>query len=239
MATGIWAHEEGASSVRLTPPWEEGGKTKYAGQAALIFGGGTCVGQYGTSSTARSPALARAFLRVSQSSTLITHPSYSFSFYASTAIQCARMQGFFPIITTASPRHTEFLKSLGATHILDRALSPDAICAALPTLTGDRLITYVHDSFGREREVQRLGFTVVAPGGAFVTVNPRDHEFIADLVEESEKRGEGKRVARAFGSYALPGNVKLGDEMCSRLKGWLETGEIVVSRLLDLLRRGG
>ena len=51
---GVWAHEEGAGSVRLTPPWEEGGKTKYAGQAALILGGSTSVGQYGTS-PAHSP----------------------------------------------------------------------------------------------------------------------------------------------------------------------------------------
>ena len=141
------------------------------------------------------------------------------------------MQGFFPIVATASPKHAEHLKSLGATHVLDRALSPDEIRAALPALTGGKPVQYVHDAFGQARDMQRLGFTLVAPGGAFVTVNPRDQEFLADLIEESEKKGEGKRVARAFGSYALPGNVKLGNEMCSRLKGWLETGEIVVSRI--------
>lgn len=139
------------------------------------------------------------------------------------------MQGFSPIITTASPKHTAYLQSLGATHVLDRSLPSSDLRAALSTLTGGKQIQYVHDSFGRDREAQRLGFSALAPGGAFVTVNPRDHEHIADLVEESEKRGEGKRVARAFGSYEVPGNGKLGDEIFSRLTGWLESGAIVVS----------
>ncbi len=141
------------------------------------------------------------------------------------------MQGFSPIVTTASPKHTAFLQSLGATHVLDRALSSDEIRAALPALTAGAPIQYVHDSFGRDRDAQRLGFGVLAPGGAFVTVNPHNAEFLADLVEESEKKREGKRIARAFASYAIPGNVTLGNEMCSRLAGWLEAGVIVVSWL--------
>nr|VWP00375.1 Peptidyl-prolyl cis-trans isomerase (PPIase) (EC [Ganoderma boninense] len=193
VVTAIWADEEGAKSVQLTPPWEANGKTKYAGKAALILAGSTSVGQY--------------------------------------AIQCARMQGFSPIITTASPKHTAFLQSLGATHIIDRSRSSAEITAALPALTGGKPIEYVYDSFGRDRDAQRLGFGVLAPGGAFVTVNPRDPEYIADLVEESEKKGEGKRVARAFGSYDIPGNGKLGDEIFSRLPGWLETGVLVPSRV--------
>ena len=77
-----------------------------------------------------------------------------------------------PIITTASPKHTASLKSLGATHIVDRTLSPAEITAALPALTGGKPIEYAYDSFGRDRDAQRLGFEVLAPGGAFVTVNP-------------------------------------------------------------------
>ena len=33
----------------LTPPWVAGGAGKYAGQAALVISGASCVGQYGTS----------------------------------------------------------------------------------------------------------------------------------------------------------------------------------------------
>lgn len=36
--------------VGLTPPWEAGGRGKYAGQAAVVIGGSGSVGQYGTHS---------------------------------------------------------------------------------------------------------------------------------------------------------------------------------------------
>ena len=38
-------------------------------------------------------------------------------------IQFAKLSGFSPIITTASPRHTARLQALGATHVVDRALA--------------------------------------------------------------------------------------------------------------------
>ncbi|KAI0715791.1 GroES-like protein [Cerioporus squamosus] len=83
-------------SARLTPPWAEGGTTKYAGKAAFIIGGASSVGQY--------------------------------------AIQVAKLASFSPIITTASPHNTAYLTSLGATHIVDRALPPSAVLAELPKL---------------------------------------------------------------------------------------------------------
>ncbi|TBU21869.1 hypothetical protein BD311DRAFT_555001, partial [Dichomitus squalens] len=46
-------------------------------------------------------------------------------------IQCARMQGFSPIIATSSPRNAAFLNSLGATDVLDRSLPPSDIKSAL------------------------------------------------------------------------------------------------------------
>ncbi|PIL26604.1 hypothetical protein GSI_12362 [Ganoderma sinense ZZ0214-1] len=198
VVNGIWGHEEDSTSARFTPPWEEGGTTKYAGQAALILGGGTNVGQF--------------------------------------AIQCARMQGFYPIISTASPQNSALLLSLGATHVLDRTLAPDALRAALAsivpaTAANPGPITYVYDAFGRGRDAQRLGYSVLAPGGAFVTVIPFDDSSLTDLVEESARKGEGKRVARARAGYTVSGNGALGVEIFKRLTGWLESGAIVPSRL--------
>ncbi len=43
--------DDGASSVRLTPPWLEDGRQKYAGKPTLILGGATAVGQYGACPT--------------------------------------------------------------------------------------------------------------------------------------------------------------------------------------------
>ena len=134
------------------------------------------------------------------------------------------MQGFSPIITTASPKNSALLKALGATHVLDRALSPDALRAALPATP----ITYVYDAFGRGRDAQRLGYSVLASGGAFVSVIPFDDGTLTDLVEESERKGEGKRIARTRASYTFSGNGELGVEIFKRLTGWLESGVIVV-----------
>ena len=122
------------------------------------------------------------------------------------------MQGFSPIITTASPKNSTHLASLGATHVLDRALGPDALRAALAAV-GPTPITYVYDAFGRARDAHRLGYSVLAPGGAFVTVMPFDDGTLADLVEESARKGEGKRVVRTRASYRAPGNEALGEEI--------------------------
>ncbi|EJF58875.1 GroES-like protein, partial [Dichomitus squalens LYAD-421 SS1] len=130
--TPIWASEDGAKSVRFTPPWEAGGTTKYAGKAALVLGGSTSVGQF--------------------------------------VIQCARMQGFAPIIATSSPRNAAFLKSLGATDVLDRSLPPSDIKSALSSLAGGKPIEYVYDAWGRDGESARVGYSVLARGGAFATV---------------------------------------------------------------------
>ncbi|KAF8597875.1 GroES-like protein [Ceratobasidium sp. AG-I] len=49
------------------------------------------------------------------------------------AIQLARIAGFSPIVTTASAQHTEFLKSLGATHVFDHNVSVKTIQEVFPT----------------------------------------------------------------------------------------------------------
>ena len=43
------------------------------------------------------------------------------------AIQFARLSGFSTIIATASPQNTTLLKSLGATHVIDRKLPSEKI----------------------------------------------------------------------------------------------------------------
>ena len=57
-----------------------------------------------------------------------------------TAIQMAKLQGFSPILTTSSPRHEAFLRTLGATHVIDRNLSTDNILAEIKKLAGEKPI---------------------------------------------------------------------------------------------------
>lgn len=45
----------------------------------------------------------------------------------------ARIAGFSPIVTTASAQHTEYLKSLGATHVFDRNVDVKTIQEAFLT----------------------------------------------------------------------------------------------------------
>ena len=45
-AVGLYGKKssEGTSGAELYPPWEEGGKNKYAGEPIVIFGAGSNVG---------------------------------------------------------------------------------------------------------------------------------------------------------------------------------------------------
>ena len=75
-------------------------------------------------------------------------------------------------------------------------------------------------------EMQHLAYDAVAPGGALVITNPRSQPVLA----EKEKRdGGSKKIARPFANLDLPGNLKLGEELYSRLSDWLRTGVLVVS----------
>ena len=140
-------------------------------------------------------------------------------------IQLARLSGFAPIITTASLHNAPFLKSLGATHVLDRSLPDADILRSLPKLTDGKPLEYVCDAISN-RETQRLAYDALAHGGGLVCVQPavRSAAWIADKVKE----GDGKKVVRPFGSYVLPGNQELGREVYNRLEEWVASGQIVV-----------
>ncbi|RPD72426.1 GroES-like protein [Lentinus tigrinus ALCF2SS1-7] len=187
VATGIWAHEPGASSVDFPAPWEEGGLTKFKDQAALIIGGSSSVGQY--------------------------------------AIQLAKLQGFSPIVTTSSLKHANYLKSLGATHVIDRSLSPEAIAAEIQKL--GRPIVYAYDAIA-DKTTQNLAYDVVAHGGSLVVADFRSQSILA---QKLERDGGSKKVAYPFSGLSWPGNKKLGVELFARLEEWLRTGIIVPNRI--------
>ena len=81
------------------------------------------------------------------------------------------MQGFSPIITTASPKHTAFLQSLGATHVLDRSLSPAELATAVSSATGGAPVDVVYDSISSP-DTQAVGYAALAPGGTLLTTGP-------------------------------------------------------------------
>ena len=134
------------------------------------------------------------------------------------------MNGFSPIITTASLTHEEFLKSLGAMHVLDRALPDDTILSEIPNLTGGEPVVFAFEAVGRSWS-QRLAYAALGKNGGYVSVVPGGDPEIADLI----KPDDGKRVRRPMGSFRAPANHALGIELYKRLSGWLANGTLVVS----------
>ncbi|TCD60663.1 hypothetical protein EIP91_009723 [Steccherinum ochraceum] len=131
-------------------------------------------------------------------------------------IQLAKLSGFSPIITTASPRNVELLKSLGAAHVLDRNLTQDELVKAVRQITSEP-IKVVYDSVSY-KETQNAGYEILSSGGTMV---------ITSLLEVAhEKITEDKPIFRTFGSLHMPFNRELGLQFYRNLPEYLKTGEI-------------
>ena len=133
----------------------------------------------------------------------------------------AKLSRHSPIITTASLKNTDLLKSLGATHVIDRQLSSDEILAEISKITSGTPIEYVYDAISLA-DTEPVAYQALAPGGVLVLVLP-------DVIPpEIKDKADGKKVVNAFGNVQVPHNRKLGVEMYNRLTEWLETGVLVV-----------
>ncbi|KAI0351749.1 GroES-like protein [Trametes cingulata] len=178
---GVYNHHPQARSLNYTAPWEEGGKTKYAGKPALILGGSSSVGQY--------------------------------------AIQLAKLSGFSPIVTMASPSNEQLLLSLGATHVVDRSLPAEAIQRDLIKLVGGKPIDFILDAISVE-ETQVLAYDVLAPGGDLLLTLP-------DLIPAEKKAGHEKHIVFTYGTVHDPENREVSIIMYNVLSEWLENGWVV------------
>ena len=144
----------------------------------------------------------------------------------SPAIELLKLSGFSPIITTASPRNADFLlHTVGATHVLDRNLSPDALQAEIRKIT-DKPITTIYDAAGTP-ETQVLGYDLLASGGTLASVQPQPIP--------PEKVVPDKKAFFMFGDLGLPQNRKLGASLYSKLTELLAEGALKVRCGLLLL----
>ncbi|KAF8597876.1 GroES-like protein [Ceratobasidium sp. AG-I] len=157
-------------------------------------------------------------------------------------IQLARIAGFSPIITTASAQHTEYLKSLGATHVFDRNVDVKTIQAASPSP-----ISLALDAIA-EPSTQSLAYDVLS------TPSPPSGAHLAVVLEldpaVKAKNVDGKvSVNKIYGSphtfkdQAIPLYRNIGK--------WVKEGKLVpnrvhlvkgglgaVSEALDVSRKG-
>ncbi|RDX56946.1 GroES-like protein [Lentinus brumalis] len=127
------------------------------------------------------------------------------------AIQLAKLSGHSPIITTASPHNAALLKSLGATHVVDRSLAPADVLCEIQKIAGGMPIEYVYDTIS-STDTQVLAYDALAPGGTLLLTQT------AATPDDKAKDGDGKRVVFVFGSAHAPFNRALGLELCSRVR---------------------
>lgn len=142
------------------------------------------------------------------------------SFY-DVVIQLAKLSGFDPIITTASLKNTDFLKSLGATHVVDRNAD---LPSSVKTITTNP-IKYIYDAIAL-KETQEPAYEVLAPGGTLILVSP----FSVD----KSKVDKSKRVADVFGTAHDAAQKSWALSLYKNLTKLLENGDIKVCYDLDV-----
>ncbi|KAF9522275.1 chaperonin 10-like protein [Crepidotus variabilis] len=132
-------------------------------------------------------------------------------------IQAAQISGFSPIITTASERHSNFLRTLGATHVLSRQLDRSTLRNAIKSIIGDKSIEVVYDAVSLE-DTQKLGASLLGKGGVLILV-------LNSKLTPKESRDV--KLAAAYASFTEPWNVVLlRKAFQEKLNGWLKDDRI-------------
>jgi NADPH:quinone reductase-like Zn-dependent oxidoreductase len=131
------------------------------------------------------------------------------------AIQLLKLSGYSQIITTSSKVHEEFLKSLGATHVVDRHGDQ---AAAIKSLLPDGFTDVLYDAVSTE-DSQRIALTISSPKASISLTRMREKDL--DFGE--------RFVVTTFGSVHV--QRKLGVSLYGALAEMLEAGAIKVSAL--------
>ncbi|KAL0953197.1 hypothetical protein HGRIS_004452 [Hohenbuehelia grisea] len=134
------------------------------------------------------------------------------------AIQITRYLGFSQIITTSSVKHTDFLRKLGATHVIDRHAD---IAKETKAIVGDAGFKYIYDCVSDP--VSQTEVDYLAPGGTIVVVN-----LVPDTLKFADDR-------KAIFLWGLPRLFKdAGKAMYSKLPEFLAKGIIKPNRVEKL-----
>ncbi|KAE9395973.1 GroES-like protein [Gymnopus androsaceus JB14] len=137
------------------------------------------------------------------------------------AVQVFRLLGFSTIITYSSARHTDFLKSLGATHVIDRAeVSVDNLAEVVKKFA-NAPIENAFNAIGDDGS-RAACFDSLAEGGKLADVNSQ------------AKDKDGKKVFTIFGSPHAPQNKEFGRILWKHLPGLVQDGTIVPNRVEKL-----
>lgn len=191
-AVGLYGKKsaEGTSGAELYPPWEEGGKDKYAGEPIVIVGAGSNVGCH--------------------------------------VVQLAKLSGFSPIIVTASKAKEAYLKSCGATHIIDRYTPTADMPAAVRSIT-NKAVKVVYDCVS-QADTENAGYDLLASGGTLV--------IFPNFVMDKSKITPDKDVRIVNGNFHGPAQRDIGRKLYLSLTQMLEAGDIKPSSTIEVLPGG-
>ncbi|KAF9068405.1 chaperonin 10-like protein [Rhodocollybia butyracea] len=138
------------------------------------------------------------------------------------AIQIFKYLGYSTIIAYASARHTDFLKSLGATHIIGRGETPIEMVAETVKKIALTPLKISYNALG-DADSRSACFDSIVEGGQVV-----------DVVSEFKDAGNGKRVVTIMGSAHLPQNREFGRIMWKNVPGLVQDGVILPNRVEKL-----
>ncbi|KAG5637959.1 hypothetical protein H0H81_002487 [Sphagnurus paluster] len=128
-------------------------------------------------------------------------------------IQLAKLSGFSCIIATASLKHSEYLRSIGATHVLDRNLDKAALAAEVSKITSNP-IEIVFDTVSLPK-TQEIGYSLLSPGGNIALLLPASFTPI-----------KGKNIVNVMGFFTPPYSRELGLQFYKKLEELLDAGLI-------------
>jgi NADPH:quinone reductase-like Zn-dependent oxidoreductase len=112
-------------------------------------------------------------------------------------------------------KHEALLKSLGATHVIDRQIPLTSLRSEVEQITTLPFET-VFDAVSM-RDTQQAGYELLAPGGSMVIVLP-----------PAIKPIEGKDLFSTHGAWTLPDTRELGIKVYDKLFSFLEEGVLRV-----------
>ncbi|KAF8643145.1 hypothetical protein AX16_009189 [Volvariella volvacea WC 439] len=132
-------------------------------------------------------------------------------------LQLAKLSAFSPIITYASAKHEAHLKSLGATHVIDRQTTPlSSLPSAVRAITGSVGVPYIIDVIS-SAETQQAAYDAVDDGGKVGLV-------LAPTLKEKE--GSGKQVLPVVGVRDDPAHKHILEDAYLFLEEWIRNGTI-------------
>ena len=143
------------------------------------------------------------------------------------ALQLAKLSGFNPIITTASPQNDDYCRAAGATHVIDYRTTPYASVPAAVKEIANGSVGIIFDAISTP-ESQRADWEILGPNGSLVLTLPP----AADIPVESKVN---RWVVLVYGEVRSHGHSEFGKSMYAALPGLLADGLIKV-RCLCMVR---